>query len=182
MKTLLTWMLLVGSVAHAKTAPSFRGELLAGGKTSLDANIKKDRLLLVSFWATWCIPCLQELTAVTERLKKDPTIPMDVLTVNIDREERSEIPVTMRQLGFTFPVVLDPTGDIFGKYQKATTLPYSVLLTPNKEIVEEFNGFHENMFDKILVATKALKAPEAAPTPVTPPATAPPAIAKKTGK
>ncbi len=158
MKTLIVSLVLFSSLASAKTAPSFRGELLAGGKTSLEQAVKKDRLLLVSFWATWCIPCLQELTAVTEKLKKDPSIPLDLLTVNTDREERSEIPVTMRQLGFTFPVVLDPTGDIFGKYQKSSTLPFSVLVNANKEVVAEFNGYHENMFDQILAAIAKMKA------------------------
>jgi peroxiredoxin len=157
MKTLGAILFLVSTLAVGKTAPSFRGELLSGGKTSLEQSLQKDRLLLVSFWATWCIPCLQELTSVTEKLKKDPSIPVDLLTVNTDREDRSEIPVTMRQLGFTFPVVLDPTGDIFGKYQKSSTLPYSVLLNANKEVEAEFNGYHENMFDQILAVVAKMK-------------------------
>lgn len=157
MKKLTLILCVAASLASAKTAPSFRGDLLAGGKTSLDAIVKKDRLVLLSFWATWCVPCLQELTAVTEKMKKEPGVPVDLMTINVDREDRSAIPATMRELKLEFPVVLDPTGDIFGKYQKASTLPFSVLINPKKEIVEEFNGYHDGMFDKIKAAAAKLK-------------------------
>lgn len=164
MKKTLLVLGILSSLASAKTAPSFKNvDTLAGGKASLDTVVKKDRLVLLSFWATWCLPCLQELTSVTEKLKKDPSIPLDLVTVNVDREDRSEVPVTMRQLGFSFPVILDPTNEIFGRYQKAATLPYSVLINPQKEIEAEFSGYHESMFDKIQVAAAKLKKAEAAP-------------------
>ncbi len=158
MKKLLLSIVLISSVSQGKMAPAFKNvELLGGGKASLDSVVKPDRLLLLSFWATWCLPCLQELTSVTEKLKKDPSLPIDLVTVNIDREERSEIPATMRQLGFSFPVILDPNSEIFAKYQKATTPPYSALINSKKEIVAEFSGYHESMFAEIQAVAAKLK-------------------------
>ena len=159
MNNILLALLLASSISYGKTAPSFRGELLSGGKISLEASVKSDRLLFLSFWATWCIPCMQELTEISNLLKAEPSLPMDLITVNIDRESRSEIPATMRENGFSFPVVLDPTGDIYGKYQKTPTLPFSVLVNPSKEIVETFNGYHETMIPKIRAAIAKLKGP-----------------------
>ncbi len=156
-RTILAFGLFLAVAANAKNAPGFRGELLNGGKTSLDTLVKKDRLLLLSFWATWCLPCLDELTHVNDRLKKDPQLPIDLVTVNIDREQRSEIPATLRQMGFSFPVILDPNAEIFGKYQKATTLPFSVLILPDKTIDSEFNGYHESMLQKLEQAAAKLK-------------------------
>ncbi len=157
MKTFAVLFLLLSLPASAaKSAPSFRGELLSGEKTSLEARLKPGRVLLVSFWATWCVPCLQELATVKEKLAKDPTIPLDVLTVNVDRENRSEVPATIRQLGLEFPVLMDPSQDIFGKYQKGQTLPFSVLISSDKLIEQEFNGYHDSMFDKIREVTARL--------------------------
>lgn len=175
MKTKLITLALVlgtlGQVAWAKNAPSFSGiPLLSGdGTASLDSLLKPDRVLLLSFWATWCLPCLAELTEVTKQMKANPSLPLDLVTVNTDREERSEIPATMRSNGFTFPVLLDPTGELFGKYQKVPTLPFSVLINPDKTIALEFNGYHEDMFPKIQEVISRLKT--RAPEPV-----------KKTGK
>lgn len=157
LRVILAFGLFLAVAANAKNAPSFRGELLSGGKTSLDSLLKKDRILLLSFWATWCLPCLDELTHVNDRLKKDPKLPIDLVSVNIDREQRSEIPATMRQMGFDFPVILDPNAEIFGKYQKATTLPFSVLIFPDKTIDSEFNGYHESMLQKLEQAAAKLK-------------------------
>jgi peroxiredoxin len=156
---------LVGGTAWAKNAPSFTAiPLLSGdGTASLESLLKPDRVLLLSFWATWCLPCLGELTEVTKQMKNNPSLPLDLVTVNTDREERSEIPVTMRTNGFTFPVLLDPTGELFGKYQKAPTLPYSVLINPDKTIALEFNGYHEDMFPKIQEAVARLKRPSTHP-------------------
>jgi thiol-disulfide isomerase/thioredoxin len=155
--------LLVATVSNAKTAPSFRGELLKGGKTSLDASLKPDRLLLVSFWATWCVPCMEEIEHVKKALEKDPTIPLDVLTINVNREERSEVSSTASQMGIPFPILLDPQSEIFGKYQKASTLPYSVLIGPDRNIEAEFNGYHPTMFEKIHQAALKLKKPASKP-------------------
>jgi thiol-disulfide isomerase/thioredoxin len=150
MKKIFFLFLFVAQLAPATPAPSFRNaELLGGGKTSLDALLKPKRVLLVSFWATWCLPCMQELTEVSKKRKEEPSLPLDVVTVNIDQNDRSEVSATMQQLGIDLPVILDPTKDIYGRYQKADSLPYSVLVTSDREIVETFNGYSENMFSKI---------------------------------
>ncbi len=163
MKTKFITLALVfgtlGGVAWAKNAPSFTAiPLLSGdGTASLETLLKPDRVLLLSFWATWCLPCLSELTEVTKQMKANPLLPLDLVTVNTDREERSEIPATMRANGFSFPVLLDATGELFGKYQKVPTLPYSVLINPDKTIALEFNGYHEDMFSKIQEVASRLK-------------------------
>jgi len=146
MRTLLI-VFLLSTVATAKIAPPFQGELLGGGRGSLKQYLKADRVLLVSFWATWCSPCLEELKKVTENLAKDPSLPLEVVTINVDTAETaSDVKPTVRLQGFSFPVMLDPKQEIFSKYHQAKTLPFSVLLSPDGNIEATFNGFHEEMF------------------------------------
>ncbi len=143
--------------SFGKIAPSFQGDLLGGGRVSLAEELAKDNSkgLLLCFWATWCAPCIQELKQVTERLKNDPTLPLKVLTVNVDTSETSsDVKSTLKLYQFKMPVITDPKHEIFSKYQNIKTLPFSVLIKPNGEIVETFNGFHEEMFAK---AREALK-------------------------
>ena len=151
MRKLGVFLALVFSVGgRANTAPPFHGELLNGGRVSLAQYQKKDRALFLSFWASWCGPCLQELHTVTEKLKADPSIPLDVLAVNVDTSETtSDVKPAVRLHQIAFPVVLDPKHDIFSKYQKSKTLPFSVLIAPTGEIVATFTGYHEEMFDKV---------------------------------
>lgn len=145
------------SFSFAQVAPNFQGDLLGGGRVSLGEELAKDKSkgLLLCFWATWCAPCMQELKQVTEKLKNDPSLPLRVLTVNVDTAETSsDVKPTLKLYQFKVPVITDSKHEIFSKYQDAKTLPFSVLIKPNGEIAETFNGFHEEMFVKAREAMK----------------------------
>lgn len=149
--------LFISYVSFGKIAPSFQGELLGGGRISLSEELGKEpnKGLLLCFWATWCAPCMQELKMVTEKLKSDPTLPVRVLTVNVDTPETaSDVKPTIKLYQFKVPVVADHKHEIFSKYQDSKTLPFSVLIKPNGEIAETFNGFHEEMFAQVKEAMK----------------------------
>ena len=147
----------VSVLSFGKVAPSFQGELLGGGRVSLKDELLKEpnKGLLLCFWATWCAPCMQELKMVTEKLKADPKFPVRVLTVNVDTPETAiDVRSTMRLYKFQMPVITDSKHEIFSKFQDSKTLPFSVLIKPNGQIVETFNGFHEEMFAKVQEAMK----------------------------
>jgi peroxiredoxin len=146
----------------AKIAPSFTGDLLSGGRTSLAKHLKEakdnNKMILLSFWASWCSPCMQELKEITQKMKEDKTLPLQVLTVNVDTSETaSDVKPTLKLYQFDVPVITDPKHDIFGKYQPAKSLPFSVLISPTGEIKETFSGYNEEMFNKIKQHTAQLK-------------------------
>jgi len=142
--------LVVSSSVFATVAPNFQAETMAGMKVSLKDQLKPNRTLLLSFWASWCTPCLEEIRNVTERLAKEPNLPLDVLTVNVDTSEtQSDVKPTIKLHKIAFPVILDPKHEIFSKFQQNQTLPFSVLVGPKGNIEGTFNGFSEGMFDKI---------------------------------
>lgn len=137
-------------LVFGKTAPAFRAELLNGKRTSLEQNLKTGRSLMVCFWASWCVPCLQELKEVTSRLKEEPHLPLDLLAINVDTSETaSDVGPTLKLYGFDFPVVLDPKHEIFSKYQASKSLPFSTLINDKGEMVKTFSGFDEKMFDEV---------------------------------
>lgn len=152
-------LFFVCAVSFAAPAPNFQGDLLGGGRVALKDKIKKDKALLVCFWASWCEPCLAELRTVMERLKSEPNLPLEVLTVNVDTPETAtDVRPTLRLHKFDFPVVMDPKHEIFGKYQQTKLLPFSVLVGPTGNIAATFNGYHESMFAKVKEALGATNA------------------------
>lgn len=142
--------LTFSSMALAKIAPSFQGELLSGGRARMSQFLRPNRGLLLSFWASWCTPCLDELKHVTEKLKSDPSLPCDLLTVNVDRSETlADVKPTLKLYRFSFPVILDSRHEIFSKYQQTDTLPFSVLIGSDGELLTSFTGYNETMFPAI---------------------------------
>jgi peroxiredoxin len=136
--------------ASAAIAPSFHGETASGDRVSLSGLLKPNRALLLCFWATWCVPCIEEMRQVSERIKNDPSVPLDVVAVNVDTSETSsDVKPTIRQYGFSFPIILDPKHEIFTRYQQENSLPFSALIDDKGNIRHTFSGYHEEMFSEV---------------------------------
>lgn len=95
-----------GTVGHQ--APAFDLERLDGnGRISLAQQ--QSKVVIVNFWASWCIPCKQEnpaLTAVWERYRTS-----DVVLVGVVYQDSREAALEYTQrLGNTWPSVVDEDG------------------------------------------------------------------------
>lgn len=99
-----------------RPAPDFTLRLFNGGV--LDSRTLRGHILVVNFWASWCIPCRQEATlfqSVWEGLKDTGVV---VIGVNIQDSARAAREF-IRVFGQTFPNGPDPDGRIsidFGVY------------------------------------------------------------------
>jgi thiol-disulfide isomerase/thioredoxin len=66
----------------------------------------KGRVVLVHFWATWCEPCIPELTALNQLAEQYGDRPVTVLAVNVGDVD-ARVRRFLDKLPVTFPVVLD---------------------------------------------------------------------------
>ena len=93
--------------------PDFGGPSLDGPPLSL--RDLRGKVLIVNFWASWCRECRPEMP-VLERLHRESAASgLAVVGINA-REERAAVARYARELGLTFPLVLDPTGEINSHY------------------------------------------------------------------
>ena len=94
-------------------APDFHLTTLKGEDVSLFDY--KGKVVAVNLWATWCPPCRAELpgmNAVYDAYEADGLV---MLAVN-GREEESLVSSFIESEGFTFPVLLDPAGQVMSIY------------------------------------------------------------------
>ncbi len=124
----LTW----GNEIRSK-APNFTTEDLDGRKVELKTVLPSGPVL-ISFWATSCKPCIQELSAVqkfyTEYKKKG----FEVLAINVDGPRSlSAVKPKVKGLKWEFPVLLDTNKDIYRKYQ-VLGIPHTVIVDQNGDI------------------------------------------------
>jgi peroxiredoxin len=93
--------------------PPLTGQTVTGEEVSLAAL--HGRVVLVNFWASWCAECRPEMP-VFERLHRDFAAQgLMVLGINF-REDIPHIQGYAKELNLTFPLVLDPGGEIFRSY------------------------------------------------------------------
>jgi len=136
------------STVFSAQAPTFQSETLSGASYSLKEKLKEGKPVLVSFWATWCQPCLDELNSLKTKLGKDSGV--EVIAVNVDTSETSsDVRPTIRLHSIEFPIILDPTHQIFAKYNATKAVPYSVLISAKGEILATYAGYSEEMMTKL---------------------------------
>ncbi|MBM4318727.1 MAG: TlpA family protein disulfide reductase, partial [Deltaproteobacteria bacterium] len=93
------------------------------------------------FWATWCAPCLLEVVRLDElhrRLSPRAT----VLAVNVDEAAaQTEVRSFASSRGLVCPVVLDPQSRLVARYHPELSLPHTVVLGPEGQVVHRHAGY-----------------------------------------
>lgn len=111
--------------------PEFNGTTADGRTVSL-ASLR-GKVVLLNFWATWCQECRPEMP-VFERLHREFVAQgLSVVGINA-REGTAGIRGYAKELGLTFPLVLDPRGEINAAYG-VIGLPTTFLIGRNGQAV-----------------------------------------------
>ena len=93
--------------------PAFTGRTPDG--TTLALDDLRGRVVLLTFWASWCEPCRTELPVFETLHREIGSGGLAVVAINA-RERVPTIREYTRALNLTFPVVLDVRGEIQRRY------------------------------------------------------------------
>jgi peroxiredoxin len=134
--------LSLSSYSSITRPPEFSG--LSSENRSVSLAGVHGRVIVLNFWATWCQECRPEM-AVFERLHRELT-PRGLSIVGINARERvSAVRQYSKELGLTFPLVLDLKGEINSAYG-VVGLPTTFLIARDGRAValaigpREWNG------------------------------------------
>jgi peroxiredoxin len=105
---------LAHGAGQGEKAPDFTGKTLVGKNVKLSEL--RGRIVLLNFWGTWCAPCKEELPYFNRIYGKYKGVGLEILAVNVDKVPAQAAGMS-GALGLTFPVVLDPSGDLFELYR-----------------------------------------------------------------
>ena len=131
----------IEGVEVGKRAPDYRTVRLGtSDSVSLRAEAK-GHVTLVNIWATWCIPCRAEMPAIEALYKELGPKGLRVLAVSIDEGSAAGVRQFVSELGLSFDILHDQSGDIQRIYQ-TTGVPESFLLDRDGVIVKKVIGEH----------------------------------------
>jgi cytochrome c biogenesis protein CcdA/peroxiredoxin len=120
-----------GAALHpGSKAPSFTLTDINGNRVSLTAL--KGHPVLVTFWATWCAPCRDELPLINQAYRAHQQQGLAVVAIDFGDESASTIRTYWAKAGLVPAPVLDPdesVADAYGVGLKSTGLPVSVFIT-----------------------------------------------------
>ncbi|MGG1617071.1 TlpA family protein disulfide reductase [Paenibacillus sp. NRS-1782] len=106
---------------------------------SYNIGAKRNKALIISFWASWCDPCRLEAPVLNElynKYKHD----VDVYGINVTRYDRLEdVQKFSRSLKLQFPVLLDEQGALFERLGGAA-FPTHIMVDRHGQVREIIIG------------------------------------------
>jgi peroxiredoxin len=127
------WLLLGAPPASSQErerrplVPDFEATSLGGETVRLSAL--RGRVVVVSFWATWCAPCLLELPFLQGFYEELGDEGLTVVAVAMDGPEtQSQVRREVRRSGLTMPVILDTDGTITSVLNPRAAAPFTLFI------------------------------------------------------
>lgn len=144
-------------LSQGKTAPNFKLESLDGNNFELTQALGKGPVLL-SFWATWCKPCMEEMNELNKIYEELKEKGFTLLAISTDNEKTiAKVKPLVKSKGYNFTVLLDKNSDVARKYY-AQQIPYSVLIDKDGKIISSHMGYmkgdEKKLREKILSLIK----------------------------
>lgn len=133
-------------------APVFKIDTDEGLEFALEKQ--RGKVVLVNFFATWCLPCVKELPHLQE-LWNEHKHRTDFALLVIGREETDDaVKAFKKKRGFSFPIAADPEGAVFSLFAKER-IPRTYIISREGKVCWSQIGFAgEESFTEIKTALK----------------------------
>ena len=143
MKNLALIFTLFFSVATMaqKELPTVALTTLEGEPTSIQKMANKEGVTIVSLWATWCVPCIKELDAISD-LYQDwiEETGVSLIAVSVDDSRTvKRVKSLINGKGWEYDILLDTNNDL-KRALGAFSIPLTIVIKDNK-IVYRHSGY-----------------------------------------
>jgi thiol-disulfide isomerase/thioredoxin len=108
-------VILASAAGAAVDPPAPAFSLPARGGATIDLAQYKGQVVMINFWASWCVPCRQEMPLLDSIYKKYKPLGFTLLSVNVEPEQK-DAESFLKQTPVTFPVVFDAKSKVSGLY------------------------------------------------------------------
>lgn len=150
--------LLVFAMSFTITAqenlPTSEIKTLDGKSTSLEKISKENDLIVVSLWATWCVPCKNELDAINDVYtdwQDETNVKLYAISVD-DSRTVSRVKPLVNGKAWDFTILLDTNNDL-KRELGASTVPLTLIIK-NGKIVYRHSGYTPGAEDELFEEIK----------------------------
>lgn len=130
-----------------------------GHKINTSAISNNGKPVIISFWATWCKPCISELTTINEVYadwQKETGVKLIAVSIDDTRSSPKVLPLVNAK-AWDYEVLLDPNGD-FKRALNVNAVPHTFLINGNGEIVWQHTSFIEGNELELIELVRKLEA------------------------
>lgn len=128
------------------------------GKTVNTSMLSNDgKPLIISFWATWCKPCIRELKAIHELYpdwQEETGVRMIIVSID-DAQNAQKVKPLVDGLGWEYDVLLDPNGD-FKRAMNVQSVPHLFVLDGKGTVIYNHIGYTDGSEEELYEVIKKL--------------------------
>ncbi len=132
------------SVFSYKKLPSVKLKTVKGLPFTSDSIRNNGKPVIISFWATWCKPCVRELTTIADvydEWMEETGVKLFAISVDDSRSMTLVAPMVNGK-GWEYTVLLDPNSD-FKRAMNVGPIPHTFLLNGQGQVVYQHTSFAE---------------------------------------
>ena len=124
--------------------PSVVVKKMDGSSVNIQDYGKTGKIMVISFWATWCTPCIKELNNVLDLYDDwQKKYGLELVAVSMDdARTSSKVQPVANSLGWPYLILLDENKDL-ARAMNVNNPPQTILIDQSGNIVYVHNGYTE---------------------------------------
>lgn len=134
--------------------PSFKVKKLNGEVVDLIDYAQNGKITIVSFWATWCKPCVNELNTIADYYEEwQDEYDLELIAISVDDQStKARIKGVVNSNSWDYEILHDVNGESYRTFN-FQNVPYTALVDTDGNIVYKHNkyspGDEEELLEKI---------------------------------
>jgi thiol-disulfide isomerase/thioredoxin len=156
---------LMAQVTESKAAlfklPAITITDMKGNKVSTDQLSNDGNPFIISFWATWCKPCVKELTTIAdvyEDWQKETGVKLYAVSID-DSRSSSQVKTLVNGKSWEYDILLDLNSE-FRRAMNVNAVPHTFVVNGKGEVVWQHTSFSEGAELELIDVVRKAKAGE----------------------
>lgn len=142
-RRIMCCMVCLGFLMSAKAVlPGVALQNAEGKTVQTDKLAEQGVPVIISFFATWCKPCIRELKAIDEYYEdwqEETGVKMYIVSIDQGQDSKKVVPM-VDGYGWDYEVLLDPNGE-FKRAMNVQNVPHIFVLNSQGEVVYNHAGY-----------------------------------------